>query len=143
VSLKGTACTAGSWRRSRVVDIGDNQAIVFKMESHNSPSAVEPFEGSATGVGGIVRDVFSMGARPIALMNSLRFGDLTQESTRYLVKEVARGIAYYGNTLKVPTVGGEVYFDSCYDENPLVNAMCIGLIRHEDIQKGIASGKGN
>src|SRR5699024_2044081 len=113
------------------------------MESHNSQRAVDLVVGAATGAEWIIRYVDSMGARPIALMNSLRFGDLTQESTRYLVKEVARGIAYYGNTLKVPTVGGEVYFDSCYDENPLVNAMCIGLIRHEDIQKGIASGKGN
>src|SRR5690625_3438327 len=92
-----------------VVDIGDGEAIVFKMESHNSPSAVEPFEGAATGVGGIVRDVFSMGAKPIALMNSLRFGELTNNHTTYLVSEVARGMAHYGNTLEVPTVGGEIY----------------------------------
>src|SRR5690625_1499376 len=92
-----------------VVDIGENKAVVFKMESHNSPSAVEPFEGAATGVGGIVRDVFSMGAKPIALMNSLRFGELTNNHTTYLVSEVARGMAHYGNTLEVPTVGGEIY----------------------------------
>jgi len=126
-----------------VIDIGDNQAVVFKMESHNSPSFVEPFEGAATGVGGIVRDVFSMGAKPIALMNSLRFGNLNTDGTRHLVKEVARGIAHYGNNLEVPTVGGEIQFDNCYEENPLVNAMCVGLINHEDIQKGIAAGVGN
>ena len=123
-----------------VIDIGDNQAVVFKMESHNSPSFVEPFEGAATGVGGIVRDVFSMGAKPIALMNSLRFGNLNTDRTRHLVKEVSRGIAHYGNNLEVPTVGGEIQFDDCYEENPLVNAMCVGLINHEDIQKGIAAG---
>ncbi|MGM8364031.1 phosphoribosylformylglycinamidine synthase subunit PurL [Virgibacillus sp. W0181] len=126
-----------------VIDIGNNKAVVFKLESHNSPSAVEPFEGAATGVGGIVRDVFSMGAKPIALMNSLRFGNLTAERTPYLLKEVARGIAHYGNTLEVPTVGGEIQFDDCYEDNPLVNAMCIGLIDHADIQKGVASGVGN
>ncbi|MGM8212085.1 phosphoribosylformylglycinamidine synthase subunit PurL [Virgibacillus sp. W0430] len=126
-----------------VIDIGNNKAVVFKLESHNSPSAVEPFEGAATGVGGIVRDVFSMGAKPIALMNSLRFGNLNTERSRHLLTEVARGIAHYGNTLEVPTVGGEIQFDDCYEENPLVNAMCIGLLEHEDMQKGIASGVGN
>src|SRR5690625_3667564 len=126
-----------------VIDIGDDQAIVFKMESHNSPSAVEPFEGAATGVGGIVRDVFSMGARPIALLNSLRFGELTSERNRYLLKEVVRGMAHYGNTLEVPTVGGEVQFDDSYDEGPLVNAMCVGLIDQDKIQRGIAAGVGN
>lgn len=126
-----------------VIDIGDNQAVVFKMESHNSPSFVEPFEGAATGVGGIVRDVFSMGAKPIALLNSLRFGNLNTDRTRHLLKEVTRGVAHYGNNLEVPTVGGEIQFDDCYEENPLVNAMCVGLINHEDIQKGIAAGVGN
>src|SRR5690625_1552012 len=126
-----------------VIDIGDHQAVVFKMESHNSPSFVEPFEGAATGVGGIVRDVFSMGAKPIALMNSLRFGNLNTDRTGHLVKEVSRGIAHYGNNLEVPTVGGEIQFDDCYEENPLVNAMCVGLINHDDIQKGIAAGVGN
>ena len=126
-----------------VVDIGENKAVVFKMESHNSPSAVEPFEGAATGVGGIVRDVFSMGAKPIALMNSLRFGELTSDRVRHLLTEVVRGIAHYGNHLEVPTVGGEIQFDECYEENPLVNAMCIGLIDHDDLQKGVAEGIGN
>lgn len=140
---KGPHVIQGPGEGAGVVDIGDGQAIVFKMESHNSPSRVEPFEGSATGVGGIVRDVFSMGARPIALMNSLRFGELTDDHTKYLVSEVAKGIAHYGNTLEVPTVGGEIYFDSSYEENPLVNAMCVGLINQEDLQKGIARGVGN
>src|SRR5699024_4265548 len=123
-----------------VIDIGDGQAVVFKVESHNHPSAVEPYHGAATGVGGILRDVFSMGARPIALMNSLRFGKLTSGRTKYLFQEVVHGIAGYGNCVGVPTVGGEVQFDDSYEENPLVNAMCVGLIDHEDIQKGIASG---
>ena len=126
-----------------VIDIGNNKAVVFKLESHNSPSAVEPFEGAATGVGGIVRDVFSMGAKPIALMNSLRFGKLSSDHSKYLLKEVARGIAHYGNTLGVPTVGGEIQFDGCYEQSPLVNAMCVGLLDHEDMQRGIASGVGN
>lgn len=126
-----------------VVDIGDNQAVVFKIESHNSPSAVEPYEGAATGVGGVVRDIFSMGARPIAAMNSLRFGNLNNERTKYLFKEVINGIAGYGNRLGSPTIGGEVQFDASYEENPLVNAMGIGLLNHEDIQKGIAAGVGN
>lgn len=126
-----------------VIDIGDQQAVVFKMESHNSPSAVEPYEGAATGVGGIVRDIFSMGARPIAAMNSLRFGNLENERTKYLFKEVIHGMSDYGNRLGVPTVGGEVQFDSSYEDRPLVNAMVIGLLDHEDMQKGIAAGAGN
>jgi len=126
-----------------IIDIGDNQAVVFKVESHNHPSAVEPYQGAATGVGGIVRDVFSMGARPIALMNSLRFGNLNTDRTKYLFREVVSGIAGYGNAVGIPTVGGEIQFDDSYEENPLVNAMCVGLIDHKDIQKGIASGVGN
>ncbi|ALX49055.1 phosphoribosylformylglycinamidine synthase subunit PurL [Lentibacillus amyloliquefaciens] len=126
-----------------VIDIGDGQAVVFKVESHNHPSAVEPYQGAATGVGGIIRDVFSMGARPVALMNSLRFGNLTTGRTKYLFQEVVHGIAGYGNCVGVPTVGGEVQFDDSYEENPLVNAMCVGLIDHADIQKGIAAGVGN
>src|SRR5699024_5188679 len=113
------------------------------MESHNSPSRINPFEGAATGIGGILRDVFSMGARPIAAMNSLRFGNLDDERTRYLFKEVVRGIAHYGNNVGVPTVGGEVQFDDSYADSPLVNAMVVGLIDHDDIQKGIAAGIGN
>ncbi|CDQ41709.1 phosphoribosylformylglycinamidine synthase subunit PurL [Virgibacillus salexigens] len=126
-----------------VIDIGDNQAVVFKIESHNHPSAVEPYQGAATGVGGIIRDVFSMGARPIALLNSLRFGNMTTDHVKYLFSEVVNGIAGYGNCVGVPTVGGEVQFDDCYEDNPLVNAMCVGLINHDEIQKGIAEGIGN
>ncbi|PKR76557.1 phosphoribosylformylglycinamidine synthase subunit PurL [Halalkalibacillus sediminis] len=126
-----------------VVDIGDEQAVVFKIESHNHPSAIEPYQGAATGVGGIIRDVFSMGARPIALLNSLRFGELTTPRTKYLFEEVVAGIAGYGNCVGVPTVGGEIQFDDCYQGNPLVNAMCVGLINHEDVQVGQAKGIGN
>lgn len=126
-----------------IVDIGDGQAVVFKMESHNHPSAIEPYQGAATGVGGIIRDVFSMGARPIAMLNSLRFGELQTPRVKYLFEEVVAGIAGYGNCIGIPTVGGEVQFDPCYDGNPLVNAMCVGLIDHKDIQKGVASGVGN
>lgn len=126
-----------------IVDIGDGQAVVFKMESHNHPSAIEPYQGAATGVGGIIRDVFSMGARPIAMLNSLRFGELTTPRVKYLFEEVVAGIAGYGNCIGIPTVGGEVQFDACYEGNPLVNAMCVGLIDHKDIQKGVASGVGN
>lgn len=126
-----------------VVDIGDGQAVVFKVESHNSPSAIEPYQGAATGVGGIVRDVFSMGARPIALLNSLRFGELTSDRAKHLFQEAVAGIGDYGNTLGITTVGGEIYFDDCYEGNPLVNAMCVGLIDHVDLQKGVAEGIGN
>ncbi|KEZ48237.1 phosphoribosylformylglycinamidine synthase subunit PurL [Metabacillus indicus] len=126
-----------------IVDIGDGQAVVFKIESHNHPSAIEPYQGAATGVGGIIRDVFSMGARPIALLNSLRFGELTSPRVRYLFEEVVAGIAGYGNCIGIPTVGGEIQFDPSYDGNPLVNAMCVGLINHEDIKKGVAKGIGN
>lgn len=126
-----------------IVDIGDNQAVVFKIESHNHPSAIEPYQGAATGVGGIIRDVFSMGARPIAVLNSLRFGELTSPRVKYLFEEVVAGIAGYGNCIGIPTVGGEVHFDQSYEGNPLVNAMCVGLINHEDIKKGQAKGVGN
>jgi phosphoribosylformylglycinamidine synthase len=141
--VKGPHVLQGPGEGAGVVDIGDNQAVVFKMESHNHPSAINPFDGAATGVGGIVRDVFSMGARPIALMNSLRFGNLTSDRVKYLFPEVVKGMAFYGKGVEVPTVGGEVQFDDSYEDNPLVNAMCVGLIDHDDIQKGIASGVGN
>ncbi|MED4833350.1 phosphoribosylformylglycinamidine synthase subunit PurL, partial [Geobacillus stearothermophilus] len=118
-------------------------AVVFKIESHNHPSAIEPYQGAATGVGGIIRDVFSMGARPIALLNSLRFGELTSPRVKYLFEQVVAGIAGYGNCVGIPTVGGEVQFDPSYEGNPLVNAMCVGIICHEDIQRGIATGVGN
>ncbi|MGK0551549.1 phosphoribosylformylglycinamidine synthase subunit PurL [Enterococcus faecalis] len=126
-----------------IVDIGDQQAVVFKVESHNHPSAVEPYQGAATGVGGIIRDIFSMGARPIALLDSLRFGELTSERTKYLLEEIVAGIGGYGNCIGIPTVGGEIGFEPCYEGNPLVNAMCVGLIHHQDIQKGQANGVGN
>ncbi|MDR4888187.1 phosphoribosylformylglycinamidine synthase subunit PurL [Fredinandcohnia sp. QZ13] len=139
----GERVLQGPGEGAGIVDIGDNQAVVFKIESHNHPSAVEPYQGAATGVGGIIRDVFSMGARPIALLNSLRFGELTSPRVKYLFEEVVAGIAGYGNCIGIPTVGGEVQFDSSYEGNPLVNAMCVGLINHEDIQKGQAKGVGN
>lgn len=139
----GPRVLQGPGEGAGIVDIGDGQAVVFKMESHNHPSAIEPYQGAATGVGGIIRDVFSMGARPIAMLNSLRFGELTSPRVRYLFEEVVAGIAGYGNCIGIPTVGGEIQFDDCYAGNPLVNAMCVGLINHEDIQKGIASGVGN
>lgn len=140
---KGPQVLQGPGEGAGIVDIGDGQAVVFKMESHNHPSAIEPYQGAATGVGGIIRDVFSMGARPIAMLNSLRFGELKTPRVKYLFEEVVAGIAGYGNCIGIPTVGGEIQFDDCYEGNPLVNAMCVGLINHEDIQKGIAAGEGN
>ena len=139
----GERVLQGPGEGAGIVDIGDNQAVVFKIESHNHPSAIEPYQGAATGVGGIIRDVFSMGARPIALLNSLRFGELTSPRVKYLFEEVVAGIAGYGNCIGIPTVGGEIQFDASYEGNPLVNAMCVGLINHEDIQKGQAKGVGN
>ncbi|WP_110113620.1 phosphoribosylformylglycinamidine synthase subunit PurL [Bacillus sp. CGMCC 1.16541] len=139
----GDKVLQGPGEGAGIVDIGDNQAVVFKIESHNHPSAIEPYQGAATGVGGIIRDVFSMGARPIALLNSLRFGELTSPKVRHLFEEVVAGIAGYGNCVGIPTVGGEIQFDPSYEGNPLVNAMCVGLIKHEDIQKGQAKGIGN
>lgn len=141
---KGERVLQGPGEGAGIVDIGDDQAVVFKIESHNHPSAIEPYQGAATGVGGIIRDVFSMGARPIALLNSLRFGELDASArVRYLLKEVVAGIAGYGNCIGIPTVGGEIQFDACYEGNPLVNAMCVGLIDHKDIKKGQAHGVGN
>jgi phosphoribosylformylglycinamidine synthase subunit PurL len=139
----GPKVLQGPGEGAGIVDIGDGQAVVFKIESHNHPSAIEPYQGAATGVGGIIRDVFSMGARPIALLNSLRFGELTSPRVKYLFEEVVAGIAGYGNCIGIPTVGGEVQFDAAYEGNPLVNAMCVGLINHEDIKKGQAHGVGN
>ncbi|WP_311407280.1 phosphoribosylformylglycinamidine synthase subunit PurL [Liquorilactobacillus uvarum] len=126
-----------------IVDIGDGQAVVFKAESHNHPSAVEPYEGAATGVGGIIRDIFSMGARPIAALDSLHFGEINQARTKYLINEVVAGIGGYGNCMGIPTVGGEMTFDECYTGNPLVNAMCVGLMEQKDMQVGRAQGIGN
>ncbi len=126
-----------------LVDIGDGLAIAFKIESHNHPSAVEPYQGAATGVGGILRDIFTMGARPIASLNSLRFGTLDDARTRYLFEGVVKGIGDYGNSFGVPTVAGEVYFDECYKGNPLVNAMAIGLVDTKYVVSAVAKGKGN
>lgn len=133
----------GPGENAGVVDIGDGQAVVFKIESHNHPSAIEPYQGAATGVGGIIRDIFTMGARPIALLDSLRFGSLKSKKTRFLFDGVIAGIAGYGNCIGIPTVGGEVYFHPSYEENCLVNAMCVGFMEHQDLAKGLASGPGN
>ncbi|EKN66224.1 phosphoribosylformylglycinamidine synthase subunit PurL [Schinkia azotoformans] len=140
---KGERVLQGPGEGAGIVDIGDKQAVVFKIESHNHPSAIEPYQGAATGVGGIIRDVFSMGARPIAILDSLRFGELTTPRMKYLFEEIVHGIAGYGNCIGIPTVGGEIQFDPSYEGNPLVNAMCVGLINHEDIKKGQAKGVGN
>ena len=126
-----------------VVDIGDGLAIAFKIESHNHPSAVEPFQGAATGVGGIIRDIFTMGARPVLLMNSLRFGSLEKSQNKNYLRGVVAGIAHYGNCVGIPTVGGEIYFDDSYEGNPLVNALCLGILKHQDLIKARASGAGN
>ncbi len=126
-----------------LVDIGDGLAVAFKIESHNHPSAVEPYQGAATGVGGIMRDIFTMGARPIAALNSLRFGNLNNPRTRYLMKGVIKGIGDYGNCFGVPTVAGDVYFDDCYNENPIVNAMSVGIVKHSEIARAVAKGEGN
>ncbi|HKF90368.1 MAG TPA: phosphoribosylformylglycinamidine synthase subunit PurL, partial [Acidimicrobiia bacterium] len=126
-----------------VVDVGDGLAVALRIESHNHPSAVEPYQGAATGVGGIIRDIFSMGARPIALMDPLRFGPLDDARTRYLFEGVVSGISGYGNAVGVPTVGGEVVFDDCYRENPLVNVLCLGLLPHDRLVLARARGAGN
>ncbi|WEK53615.1 MAG: phosphoribosylformylglycinamidine synthase subunit PurL [Candidatus Cohnella colombiensis] len=141
--VTGPRVLMGPGEGAGIVDIGDNQAVVFKIESHNHPSAVEPYQGAATGVGGIIRDIFSMGARPVALLNSLRFGRLESDRARYLFEHVVSGIAGYGNCIGIPTVAGEVMFDEAYEGNPLVNAMCVGLIDHDKIQRGVAKGIGN
>ncbi|HET9661684.1 MAG TPA: phosphoribosylformylglycinamidine synthase subunit PurL [Thermomicrobiales bacterium] len=133
----------GPGENAGAIDIGDGLAAVFKVESHNHPSAVEPYEGAATGVGGIVRDIFTMGARPIAILNSLRFGPLDQPRNVYLFENVVAGIGGYGNCLGIPTVGGDVFFDPSYSGNPLVNAMCIGIVKADGIVRAKASGVGN
>jgi phosphoribosylformylglycinamidine synthase len=126
-----------------LVDIGDDLAVAFKIESHNHPSAVEPYQGAATGVGGIMRDIFTMGARPIASLNSLRFGSLEDAHTRFLFDGVVRGIGDYGNSFGVPTVAGEIYFDESYGENPLVNAMAVGIVKKNEFASAVAKGEGN
>jgi phosphoribosylformylglycinamidine (FGAM) synthase-like enzyme len=133
----------GPGENAGAIDIGDGLAAVFKIESHNHPSFIEPYQGAATGVGGIIRDIFTMGARPIALLNSLRFGPLDAPGTRRLLEGVVAGIAGYGNSIGIPTVGGEIAFEPAYAGNPLVNVFCLGIARQSDIVKGVASGAGN
>ncbi|MEG3940538.1 phosphoribosylformylglycinamidine synthase subunit PurL [Microcoleus sp. S36b_A3] len=140
---EGSRILVGPGENAGVVDLGDGLQLAFKIESHNHPSAVEPFQGAATGVGGILRDIFTMGARPIALLNSLRFGNLDDSKTQRLFKGVVSGISHYGNCIGVPTVGGEVYFDEAYSGNPLVNVMALGLMETQEIVKSGASGIGN
>ena len=140
---QGPHVIQGPGENAGVVDIGDGDAVVFKMESHNHPSFIEPYQGAATGVGGIMRDVFTMGARPVAMMNALRFGAPDHAKTRHLVAGVVAGIGGYGNCMGVPTVGGEVNFHAAYNGNILVNAMCVGLARTDKIFKSAAEGAGN
>ena len=140
---EGAHVLQGPGENAGVVDIGDGLAVAFKMESHNHPSFIEPYQGAATGVGGILRDVFTMGARPIASLNSLRFGSIDHPRTRYLLSGVVAGIGGYGNCIGVPTVGGEVYFDECYDANILVNAFTLGIAKKKRIFTGVARGVGN
>ena len=140
---KGKQVIQGPGENAGVVDIGDNQAIIFKMESHNHPSFIEPYQGAATGVGGIMRDVFTMGARPIALLNSIRFGEFTHPKTKFLLSGVVAGIGGYGNCVGIPTIAGETGFDSSYNGNNLVNAMCVGLASKDKIFYSKASGIGN
>src|SRR5258707_7994046 len=139
----GPGVLVGPGENAGVVDLGDGMAAAFKMESHNHPSYIEPYQGAATGVGGILRDVFTMGARPIALLNSLRFGAPSHPKTRFLVEGVVAGIAGYGNCIGIPTVGGEVAFDQSYNGNCLVNAFTLGLLKSNRIFRGTASGVGN
>ena len=140
---EGARVIHGPGENAGVMDIGDGLAVVFKIESHNHPSFIEPYQGAATGVGGILRDIFTMGARPIASLNSLRFGDVHHPKTPYLVNGVVGGIGGYGNCIGVPTVGGDIYFDECYDANILVNAFTLGLVERDRIFTGKASGAGN
>src|SRR5690348_5399754 len=133
----------GPGENAGVIAVGDGLAVAFKIESHNHPSAVEPFQGAATGVGGILRDVFTMGARPVGSLDSLRFGRIDHARTPYLVKGVVAGIGHYGNCIGVPTVGGDVYFDSGYDQNILVNAFTIGIARRDRLWRARAAGPGN
>src|SRR3954452_4495632 len=134
---------AGIGENAGVVDIGDGYAVTFKVESHNHPSYVEPYQGAATGVGGIVRDILSMGARPVAVMDPLRFGPLEAPDTRRVLPGIVAGIGGYGNCLGLPNIGGEAVFDPTYAGNPLVNALCVGVMRHEDLHIAKASGVGN
>ena len=140
---KGPRVLQGPGENAGAIDIGNGLACVFKIESHNHPSAIEPYQGAATGVGGILRDIFTMGARPIALLNSLRFGPLDEPHQRHLFDGVVAGIGGYGNCIGVPTVGGELYFDELYRTNCLVNAMCVGVVEQGKLTRATASGPGN
>src|SRR5581483_8282589 len=137
------ALLAGIGHNAGVVDIGQGYAVTFKIESHNHPSFVEPHQGAATGVGGIVRDILAMGARPVAVMDALRFGPASAPDTHRVLPGVVSGISWYGNCLGLPNIGGECDFDPCYAGNPLVNALCVGVMRHGDLQVASASGPGN
>jgi phosphoribosylformylglycinamidine synthase len=139
----GPQVLLGPGENAGAVDVGQGHAVAFKVESHNHPSAIEPFQGAATGVGGILRDVFALGARPIAILDSLRFGELSSERSRYLLDRVVAGIGHYGNSIGVPTVGGEIYFEAPYEHNCLVNAMCVGLARADRMVRSAAAGPGN
>src|SRR5690554_5356497 len=138
----GERVVQGPGEKVGAVRVG-RRSVVFKIESHNHPSALEPYHGAATGVGGILRDIFSMGARPIAVLDSLRFGNIENPKVKYLLKGVVSGIADYGNCFGVPTVGGETQFEDSYEGNPLVNVMAIGLLKHENLMKASAEGAGN
>jgi phosphoribosylformylglycinamidine synthase II len=140
---EGPYLLMGPGENAGAVDVGDGLAIAFKVESHNHPSAVEPFQGAATGVGGILRDVFAVGARPIAVLDSLRFGELDSARSRYLLEHAVGGIGHYGNSIGVPTIGGELYFEGPYEQNCLVNAMALGIARHERLTRSAATGPGN
>ncbi|MFW6266390.1 MAG: phosphoribosylformylglycinamidine synthase subunit PurL [Halanaerobiales bacterium] len=140
---EGEQVLQGPGENAGIIDIGDNQAVSFKIESHNHPSAIEPYQGAATGVGGIIRDIFTMGARPVACLDSLRFGELSDDHIKFLFDGVVEGIGGYGNCIGIPTVGGEVNFSKAYHGNPLVNAMCVGIMDHQNISTGTAGGIGN
>ena len=137
------ALLVGIGENAGVVDVGDGYAVTFKVESHNHPSYVEPYQGAATGVGGIVRDILTMGARPIAVMDSLRFGRADAPDTARVLPGVVAGVGGYGNCLGLPNIGGELLFDDCYAGNPLVNALCVGVMKHEDVRLAKAEGVGN
>ena len=141
--VEGPHLLMGPGENAGAVDVGDGLAVAFKVESHNHPSAVEPFQGAATGVGGILRDIFAVGARPIAVLDSLRFGELDSPRSRFLFDWAVKGIGHYGNSIGVPTVGGEVFFESAYEQNCLVNAMCVGIAPRERLIRSAAAGEGN
>ena len=140
---EGPRLVLGPGENAGAVDVGGGLSVAFKVESHNHPSAVEPFQGAATGVGGILRDIFAVGARPIAILDSLRFGEPAGARSRYLLDRAVAGIGHYGNSIGVPTVGGEIYFEAPYEQNCLINAMCVGLIETERLIRSAASGPGN